>query len=400
MSIARKPSPWQVSQRPPSTLKLKWPAVKPRVAGLDLLGKQQADRVERLDVRDRVRARRAADRALIDEDHVFELAGAEHVVVLQRLRQVGRVAVFVQPAGEGRVERVVDQRALARAADAGHQAQHAERKLDGDDSCRLLPRAPRSLIQPWAVRAARSAAPMPRRPASQSPVRLSVELLPILAACLETRPSAVVARAGAELDDLVGRRMISSSCSTTTTVLPRSLQLLDRVGQRRDVGRVQADRGLVEHVEHVDQARAERRGEGDALRFAAAERAQRAVERQVADADVDQVREPRADVVDKRPRDRLLPFGQLQLVRRMRARRGFSCGTHRQSSCRRRARRALRAAARAVAGRAWRVRSPAAQEHAEVHLVLAPLQPAEEAVEAAEVSLRHAFDRSAGAVRR
>ena len=37
------------------------------------------------------------------------------------------------------------------------------------------------------------------------------------------------------------------------------------------------------------------------------------------------------------------------------------------------------------------VRSPAAQEHPQVHLVLPPLQPAEEALQAAEVALRHAF---------
>ena len=94
MSIARKPSPWHVSQRPPSTLKLKWPAVKSARAGVDLLGKQCANRVERLEVRGRIRARRAADRALIDEDHVFQLPGAEHIVVRQRLRQLGRIVAL------------------------------------------------------------------------------------------------------------------------------------------------------------------------------------------------------------------------------------------------------------------------------------------------------------------
>ena len=42
------------------------------------------------------------------------------------------LVVLVQPAGEGRVQRLVDERAFSRAADARHQAQHAERKLDGD----------------------------------------------------------------------------------------------------------------------------------------------------------------------------------------------------------------------------------------------------------------------------
>ena len=51
-------------------------------AGLERLGEDGADLVERLDVRHRVRPRRAADRALVDEDHVVDLAVAEHVVVV------------------------------------------------------------------------------------------------------------------------------------------------------------------------------------------------------------------------------------------------------------------------------------------------------------------------------
>ena len=50
------------------------------------------------------------------------------------------------------------------------------------------------------------------------------------------------------------------------------------------VARVQPDRRLVEHVERVDEARAERVGEPDALRLAAGERARRAIEREVVEA--------------------------------------------------------------------------------------------------------------------
>ena len=55
--------------------------------------------------------------------------------------------------------------------------------------------------------------------------------------------------------------MIASSCSTTTTVLARPLQPGDGLDQALDVAGVQADRGLVEHVEHVDQAGAQGRGQ-------------------------------------------------------------------------------------------------------------------------------------------
>ena len=70
---------------------------------------------------------RAADGALIDKDDVVDLAVADDVVVRQRL-----VAVFAFAAAERAVQRVLHERAFARAADAGDQAQHAERKLDGD----------------------------------------------------------------------------------------------------------------------------------------------------------------------------------------------------------------------------------------------------------------------------
>ena len=61
-------------------------------------------------------------------------------------------------------------------------------------------------------------------------------------------------------------------------------------GQRREqravVALVQADRRLVEHVEHAGQVRADLRRQADALPFAARQRRGAAPQRQVADADV------------------------------------------------------------------------------------------------------------------
>ena len=52
------------------------------------------------------------------------------------------------------------------------------------------------------------------------------------------------------------------------------------------VARVQADRRLVEHVERVDELRAERVRQSDALRLAAGQRSRRAMHRQVVEPDV------------------------------------------------------------------------------------------------------------------
>ena len=76
MSIVRKPFPSQALHRPPSTLKLNWPgAVVPQ---LRLVGRGEglADLVERLQVRHRVRPRRPADRRLVEEHGVVDVAGA------------------------------------------------------------------------------------------------------------------------------------------------------------------------------------------------------------------------------------------------------------------------------------------------------------------------------------
>ena len=92
-------------------------------------------------------------------------------------------------------------------------------------------------------------------------------------------------------------RIIASSCSTTSTVLPRSRSRVERADQALVVDRVQADRGLVADVEHAHQRRADLRREPDALPLAAGERRRRAVEREVVEADVAQERQAPRDLL-------------------------------------------------------------------------------------------------------
>ncbi len=70
-----------------------------------------------------------------------------------------------------------------------------------------------------------------------------------------------------------------------------------RVEQPRVVALMQADRRLVEHVEHAGQARADLRGEPDALALAARQRAGGARQRQVIEPDVAQEGEPVDDLL-------------------------------------------------------------------------------------------------------
>ena len=106
-------------------------------------------------------------------------------------------------------------------------------------------------------------------------------------------------------------RMVSSSCSTTISVLPRLLQPDQGLDQPVVVALVQADRRLVQHVEHADQAGADLGGQPDALRLAAGQGAGAAVQRQVVEADVDQEPQPGVDLLEHPLGDHLLPVVEL-----------------------------------------------------------------------------------------
>ena len=114
---------------------------------------------------------------------------------------------------------------------------------------------------------------------------------------------------GAEVDEMVGRAHRVLVVLDDDHRVAQVAQPLQGREQPVVVARVQADRRLVEDVEHADQPGADLAGQADPLRLAAGERRRRAVERQVVQADVDQEPEPRADLLEQlvgdRPRDRV-----------------------------------------------------------------------------------------------
>ena len=146
---------------------------------------------------------------------------------------------------------------------------------------------------------------------------------------------AVLAGAGAELEHVVGLRGWRRDRARRRRRCCRVAQPPEQRQQPVGVPRVQADRGLVEHVQRIDQPGAERVGERDALRLAARERAGLAVEREVAEPDVAEEAEAGSELVEDEG-------GDLPLERRQarapsptaRARR--STGMPRRRSCRRR----------------------------------------------------------------
>jgi hypothetical protein len=79
--------------------------------------------------------------------------------------------------------------------------------------------------------------------------------------------AAALAGAGPTSTSQSARRIMSRSCSTTNSELPRALELVQRA-QRFAIGRVQPGRRLVEHVHHAEQVGADLRGQAQPLQLA------------------------------------------------------------------------------------------------------------------------------------
>ena len=76
----------------------------------------------------------------------------------------------------------------------------------------------------------------------------------------------------------------------------RRLEPRERAQEGLGVGRVQPRRGLVEHVHHAEEVRSHLRGEAQALELTGRERGRAALEGEVAEAQVEQHLEARAEV--------------------------------------------------------------------------------------------------------
>ncbi len=113
-------------------------------------------------------------------------------------------------------------------------------------------------------------------------------------AALRSRARAEVDQVFGGLED-VGVVLDDDDRISAVAHLPKDLE------QSVVVPRVEADRGLVEHEERVDERRAERRREVDPLDLAARERARLPIERQVAETDRVEVRQSRRELLDDEP---------------------------------------------------------------------------------------------------
>ena len=101
--------------------------------------------------------------------------------------------------------------------------------------------------------------------------------------------------AGAEVNDLVRRPNDTGFVLDHDHRVSQVAQSLQNFDQSTRVTEVQADARFIEHVERVDQTRANARGQIHAFGFATGQRACRTIQREIAEADFDEVTESRAD---------------------------------------------------------------------------------------------------------
>ena len=127
-------------------------------------------------------------------------------------------------------------------------------------------------------------------------------------------PTAVLAGARAHVDQEVGGADRLLVVLDDDDRVSEVAQAHERGQEASVVALVQADRRLVEDVEHAHQRRADLCGEPDALRLAARERRGGAVQGEVADADVLEEHEPLADLAQDAGADRPLGVGEHEAV--------------------------------------------------------------------------------------
>ena len=98
--------------------------------------------------------------------------------------------------------------------------------------------------------------------------------------------AAALAGAGAEVENAVGLQHDLRIVLDHHQRVAGVAQPLHHADDALHVARMQADGGLIEHEQRVDERRAERRGEIDPLHLAARERARLPIERQITQTDI------------------------------------------------------------------------------------------------------------------
>src|SRR5260221_6353929 len=273
--------------------------------GVGRVGKDFADGVEGFHVGGGIRTRGAADGRLVDDDDFLD-----EMVAFETIAELFFAGVVLF-CGERAEDNVVHERGFSGTADAGDDGEDIQRNHEVDvfeivhGSAEDAKKFSIWLVADIGNRYAQFAAEI-----FSSERLLIVEHVSVSAGKEEL--AAEVARARAEIDDVAcslnGVGIVLDDEDSVAEVAKR-LQNLDEALR---VARVEADGWLIENVERADEMRAERRGELDALRFAAGESGGETVEGEVVKADFVEELEATANFFEDFVGDGFLHFGKLQ----------------------------------------------------------------------------------------
>src|SRR5258708_6440122 len=180
---------------------------------------------------------------------------------------------------------------------------------------RLFPRAPRSRnTRVLSKRRRVSGSAISSAPERYCPVREAGVFGSSAGGAPATPPPPGLARSRSHVEHVIGRVDRLFVVLDHDDGVAEVAQMLERGKEPRVVALVQSDRGLIEHVHHPGESRADLAGKPDPLRLAARERVRGAVERQIIEADVVEEVEPRTDLLDYFLGDGLLAAFELELT--------------------------------------------------------------------------------------
>src|ERR1035437_4635311 len=254
-------------------------------------GEEVANGRENLGVGGRVRARRAADGRLVDAHPLVDLLDAGDGVV-----RAGFLARAVDAFGQRPIENVVDQSALAAAADAGDQSHHAQRNTDRYVLQIVFSRAGDG--EPLAGQGPRMGAL--QHSGCTGEITPGERLRPghdLRRRALGNHLTAKPTGAGTEIENVIGVADGFFVVLHYQHGVAQVAQLFQGLNQPVVVALMEADGRLVEYIEHAAQPGADLRGQADALPLSAAERGRVAVQREVGEAHGAEKLQPLSDFV-------------------------------------------------------------------------------------------------------
>ena len=251
--------------------------------------KQLTHGVPRADVTRRVGACSFANGRLVDKHHIAQVVGAQQAVVC-----AWGFGGAAKVAHQGRGQHVLYQGRFARATDARYTDQALQRELNGQVLQVVFARTLQN--QTWRVVSHQTLEPQANGFArAQVGTGQGVGGLQGLGRAIEHNAAAAHTGAGTHVQNAVRaqhhRRVVLHHHQGVAGIAQAQHGQVDAV----HVARVQANAGLIQDKQGVDQGGAQGRGQVDALYLTATQGAALSVQREVANADIAEVLQPGAN---------------------------------------------------------------------------------------------------------